>query len=1070
MAYTVTGFVPFDGAGTAEDPFLIASPQYLKYLREYSEKNPDYYYELSFEESTVEGLIFAEIFDEEHPFFDADHPFRGHLDFGGVCFDSPLFGEDGMLGFIEDSTITDLVLSGECGGTLLASSVKNSTLSGIAIDGRIARDARLVSVAENSTIESVTLGMTIRSSEDLTFCLIDEMKGGTLQKTSLFLSADIDGNISLFAIDEITSKATIDKVQIFYRIPKADSLTAAIVRTDGVGSDFSYCMLLAEASAKDAESEIAGLTLSSTGSAFENCAVLLSGDVLFYPLIKEGSATYDEVKVLYSGAAGKEEGVSYLTIAAAPAAFLALFEGLPEYAEGDLATPLGYAAFGEDTDTNFDSSESNITVKESVVLSALLQNSYSGRKPFSTMVFYSFSGDYAEISGDILRPRRNGSGGILTVTNLYGETVEIGVTVEDYLGFADGSGTEEDPYLIYDMDDLERMVLKSEESGLYFRIENDITGSTDRMAEFRGTLTRGASPVTLTITLSEDSLFEKASGHIEGINFVLNKDSASVGAGEKGGLFACEGDNLTLKDCAFTLVCSSASVGEGAAFGLLFGKLSDSALEEVTVTISDSCEIAAGKGSTVGVLAGEALESFFTEIAVTATITLTESEEADKFSEELTDTAIRFAVIGYLSASNATMSIIDAETDLVIGESYYAEDFVLTLTLTASAEELVFGGVAGESSVTIRNLHDSSVDLTVSGGTVVAGCVAGSINNANVTESSISGKILTGEETVKEGYFGGAVGKSSSGEVESTTIDVVITVRSQGAIHAGGAVGNAIGGGVESTTIDVLTDVRAQGAIYAGGAVGSGMGTLSDLVVTANVTAHSFAEEALVEALAATGGKYQSILSVGGAAGEFSGTIERVTVTVTAVTATCDLATDDLYVLAGGLAGSLREASDIEIKGTGTITATGGNAVASGGAAILTDVITYAVLSGVTLEGARIGGLAGILTISGNNDVTSEIYVALSGLSASVGALVGEAIVNDGLSKETLENIPKELLLSKGRYLSGKSVGTVLAAEQTDDLASLSPLSAFYAASLYTEFDEEIWSISEGDDRLPTLK
>lgn len=978
--YTSSGYLPFAGEGTEENPYLIADIKHFRYLAEYAEEHPAAYFRLTMTEA--DGAVFSSLFTEEKPF-------RAHLDFGGARLISPVIGEDGILGYLDGATVTGLTLAaGNYGGVLLARSAKNAVIRNVVWEGAVTGECTLIAKAEECRIEGVTCRLDVASA--LSFAVIGEMTGGEIRDLSLSAALNTAEDASLFLIGRSVG-ADIQRVQALCRIEMSGELRAALTEED-IASSYRTCAFYVESIVESpSDRKIAGLARSASGSTYRDVAIILfASDVTLYPLIKEGNATYDNVKVLYPGAALAVEGVTFPTVTEATAAF----ESIPGFTAGDLATPIGYDLFGEDADGTFSLSEESAELTESTEVMRLVV--LSGGKPFSTFVSYSFAGDCAALEGASLHPTAVGSG-TLTFTNLYGYTADLAITVSAFDGFPQGSGTAEDPYLITDFELFKKMC--SEDNGnYYYRLTGDLSGEIEEPMNFGGSLE--GSGATITVNLIADTLFEECTGNILGVNFLLRKSDITA-AGTRG-LFADLASGMTITDAAITIETDSVQAEEDAVFGLLFGRMESGArLENFTLAVGNA-EVQAGDGAVIGVLAGRADSSFLSDVTISGEITLSGAGE------------VVFGAIGEFNAPNETYLTVDEETG-VENESYYAENLTIQISLTVTGiESLTAGGLAGRSNVSIHGLG-GSVSLMLTGERVTAG---GAIGEYNATLSLLD---LTAsmEATLSSGSVGGVAGE--------------------------------LNGNIEGGRIIAELSASAEGVLSVGGAAGSGYGNLTDLKISAEIIAHSDGAEDAVADLKEGEETYPILLAAGGAAGSLHGIAERVSVTVTSLSATSDYAESDLYLLAGGLAGFLNGASNVEVKGSGTLFASGGNAVVSGGVALLQDNISFALISGVTLSAPTTGGAVGILSVKDESE-SDHLFVILT-LPASAGSLT--AVLTAGSS------------LADSAYLAGEAVsggGT----DRLTNVTKLNSAAAFKDATLYADFDAEIWLIT--GEEIPSLR
>ena len=944
VEYTASGFVPLAGEGTSESPYLIEDIRYLHHVTSYAENNPAAYFKLLIEGGVLENATFATLFTEAEPFC-------GTFDFNDVTLVSPVIPANGIFGYLNGATVKNLAVTNVAlSGALIARSATDSTIENLSLSGAVRGDACLIGSLTDSAVDGVTVSVNIVAQTN--FALFSVVSGGTIENVSERVSVNSGEDIALSMFGSV-SNATVQNAQALFSVTMAGKLTASMEAEDN-GSTYDSVMFIADVDRCDrAESEVAGFAFAATGSAIENSVFLTAGDMTIYPLVKEGTATCVSVNVLSDGAFEPQTGVTALTVAGARAA-LSLMSG---YQSGDVYTPLGFDLLRDSANTpdyTFTLDEEELVLNDRITLKGAF--AISGSEPLSRMVGYAYSGTGAFIQNGVLRPTGLGSG-TLTLTNFYGETQTVAVTVT-YDGFALGEGTYEDPYLISDFDDFKRI---SAYGGDFFRLGTDIAGTLSESFAFSGILDGGGYTVTVDLGENADCLFSTGSGVIENAEFIVRKSAGSV---TDGGIFARSTSGMRILNSTISVQCSTVTLTDDAVFGLLFGEMSGGELNAVTVTLLVDTAVTAESGA-VGLVAGSADETIIKDLSVTGNVSLTASDAVD------------FGVFGRLTAAFETYSRIVGEDEVFYP---YADGVTLNVGLSASGD-VTLGGFAGRSNVQINNVNGSVV-ITLTGGNVVVGGAVGNLESS-LTGSALSSQIIA---TVTSGVFGGLVG--------------------------------------------------------------AGSGSVQGCEVTADISVTSSADSDEVAALIAQNQYYQSIVVAGGAVGYFSGTVSKTKVTVTAISASTTYAGNALNVLAGGVAGYLIDAENVEVKGSGSIQASGGVSYASGGVAVLGDTMTFAVISGVTLSAANVGWAAVIASLR-SDGLVENVYATIGNES---GALV-----------KTLQN---DASINHCAYLYGAA--TLSVAGDVTETQKLASLEAFYATALYEEFDTDVWQIS--GTALPTLK
>ena len=888
-------------------------------------------------------------------------------------------------------------------GYLNGATVKNLVITDMALTG-----ALLARSAIGATVENVTLsgtvsgnacligtltdgsvsGVTVKASciTQTEFALFDSISGVTIQNVSARVSVNSGDDVTL-ALFGSAQNATVQNAQALFYATMAGKFTASLVGADN-GSAYTSVMLIADATYCNAESEAAGFAFSATSSTVENAAFLTAGDFTIYPLVKEGAATYTSVKVLSAATFETTAGVTVLTIAGARDA-IALMTG---YQSGVVYTPLGFDLLLEDGATpdhgfTLDQSELELTARLPLKDAFLV----AATEPLARMLTFAYAGTGATIVNGVLRPTGMGSG-TLTATNFYGETQTVAVTV-NYDGFASGEGTYDDPYLIESFDDFKRIPAYA---GSVYQVTTDISGTLTESFAFSGTLIGTAVTVTVTLSDGVDFLFENAGGTIDGVNFLVTKEEVSVAGG---GLFAVSASGLRLNNCTIRVECATVTLTEeDVVFGMLFGRVEDSEFDTVTVTLANA-SVTAQSGA-VGLVAGSAENTVVNGLSVAGNVTLTAAGAVD------------FGAFGRVSADSETyLRQVGADPENV--EAFpYVDGVLLGVTLSASGE-VTMGGFAGRCGVKASSVTGTA-SLTITGGTATAGGAVG------VLTGTLADGVLTSviSATVTSGVFGGLVG-DCEGVISDCDASAEVTV-------------------------------TGTGKVIAGGVAGEGEGSVRSSTVSANVSVHSTASSEEVAALVALNQTYAPIVAAGGAVGYFRGSVSGVSVTVNGVSATTDHTGGELCSLAGGVAGYLRTCQDVEVKGSGSIAASGGVSYAAGGVALLGENFDRAVISGVSLSASNVGWACSLAALREEGGV-SDVYATVGDESGSLVKVLTE--------DATIEHCG---------YLYGVSTLTVGADDRITETQKLASTEAFYATALYENFDTDVWQID--GTALPTLK
>ena len=865
-SYEASGFEPLSGSGSEMDPYLITDIKYFPHIAEYD--GADVYFKVAVEEESLTNANLSAPFT-------ADAPFRGTIDFNGVSFISPTISANGIFGYIDGGTVKGLVITeGDYRGTIIARSAVNATLIDISISGSLQGEVRLIGDSTNSTLEGITIRLS--SIRGLDFSILSTMTGGRMERVSMRASVETRGDVTISLVGSADT-ATFVKVQAAYDLRAAGDVSLSLVREDS-GSSFDSVLLIADAKDCNASGEVAGLIFTADGSSFTNSAALTAGTATIYPLVKEGAASYNGVKVSTTAAFEAPSGVSAFSASAIRGA-LSTMTG---YEEGALYTPLGYDLLlkeGEETpECGFESGISSIELRGNLVLGRALD--LYGSQPLACMVDYSYSGSGAVIEDGVLRITAASGNGTLTLTNVYGVSVDISVEVSAPYYLA-GEGTEEDPYLISTFE--EYLKMSTHPDGGYFRVTNDIAGDVNEPMLFNGVLM--GSDVTITINLLADSLYSSGRVTILGtashpIAFVIDR-SASASAP----LFISSANNLTLENVSVTVRLPDVAFEEYGNYGVLFGEIRGGKMENVSLAVLSDSSVAGARvgisavGGSIGLVSGIADECLIRDLTVSGAVTLQAAQD------------VTFGVFGTLYGGQTTYrNYIDPIND-IYEEIPYVERVSLSLICDLTAGDLTVGGFAGESNIIVVDV-DGTVDITLVGDAIICGGLVG----------------------------------SSSGELSEC--DVVGSVDAEGAsADIGGLVGVSTAD-ITDSSANVTIDARVDGIVHAGGALGSGSGMVTGLTVTGDLRVTSDGSQEAVDALLALEIDHPILAAAGGAVGYlYGGALVNATVTLVEVRATADFGEDTLLVLAGGAAGYLREKDNLTVVGGGTVNATGGNSV-----------------------------------------------------------------------------------------------------------------------------------------------
>ena len=1015
ISYTAFGHKP-KGSGVAVEPYLITAISEFSYISE----EPNAYYLVDLAEALPEQSAFETLCNAI--------PFGGTLDFNGATLVHPQIGSEGLFGSIAGGTVKNLTITGgNLSGSLITADARDATITGITFKGSVSGVSDLVDSAVNTTFEDICF--VLQGKGD--FALVNRMQGGALRAASLSFLAKNGGTSKAFLIKE-GDGVTVCEAQALLRAESAECVKFSLTETDNA-SQYEKAMLIVDIQDGQTEGVTAGFAFTGEETELTDAACLLyTRNVTCYPLMKsETDVVYTGVKVL---ADHGEIPKAREEMALAPESALTILASMPgfEAQEGQIPTPCGYDLFEEITKDQTsihlkvtDSEGEKVLLEDETDLYDLLD--ISGEKSMtrflcppvvtsgsSVSVRTVDPSDETMVSFDKsykIRPIGEGES-VLTLTDLFGTHYTVTILVEEYHAFASGSGTESDPYVISSFEEFRMLSYYADEYS-YYVLDDNLEGEIDEPVRFNGVLTGSGS---VTVTLTSGPLFTSLSGRIAGrdeehpLTFCLESSISEI-TEEDGALFSSGSSDVTMEYCDITVTASPFSV-QSETFGVIFARLGSGRLSDVTIDVGET--EASATACTFGIIAGVANNSFFENVTLTGSLTMHGTGN------------ITLGAIGYLTASEPKE--VTEEEDESETVRYYVNGLTLDLALDVTGDALIVGGAAGRSEVDMildgtGGLCLSEVQMTLSGGRIVAGGAVGKLHKGSILGATMTADIAT--SACAGGCFGGIAGEM---DFDTPSLcDVILTAS---------------------------IDVTAEGDIFAGGILGYGTcGKIDHAVVTATVSATSQPSEDAIAELTTRIGEYLPIVAAGGAVGYLDGSAQRVSVTLSNVFATADYEGSDLVVLAGGLAAYLYNAEDVVVKGTGEVAASGGASITAGLTALLWESVERAVVSGVTLSGDLIGGVVGVYPFR----ETNGIIAAFSFLTSdTTGAIVGALASDEGAIRSC-------------GYTSGVALGGTIPDGYTID-AEQGVESDFYQKGRYVAlgFDEEIWLFT--GENLPTLK
>ena len=354
-----------------------------------------------------------------------------------------------------------------------------------------------------------------------------------------------------------------------------------------------------------------------------------------------------------------------------------------------------------------------------------------------------------------------------------------------------GSGTEFDPYIIFDAKTLQQVMEYSEAytgSGqVYFTLQSDITldgetwsGLGSAESPFTGVFNGNGKTISglnfNSTSSSAIAIFNYTSGAtIKNLN--LSGVSITTSSQVPVGALVGQATNTIFED----ITVSQASISSAGTAGALVGSMSGGEAHNVSISSSNITSQTAA-GGVAGTMSGAEL-SQITSIGSSFT---SSSGDAGAIVGSATGGSIRVS-----SASNATLSAANA------------------------------GGIVGSGSgVQITSVQASAL---TSQNSTYFGMIAGSISNGSI----LTGANISLTNTISASQAAGAVvGRGEASTITLTNVNSYWTASSGtiSAINVGGLIG-------EATNMTSITDNRISGLVLsptsASGSVGQIYGTLS---------------------------------------------------------------------------------------------------------------------------------------------------------------------------------------------------------------------------------------------------
>ena len=388
------------------------------------------------------------------------------------------------------------------------------------------------------------------------------------------------------------------------------------------------------------------------------------------------------------------------------------------------------------------------------------------------------------------------SDGVATATRTDEDVAgNISVTAEfeidpDYIPFAGGDGSVENPYMI---DSLSRLRIMSLYPSAHFVLTADIV-----LPEV------SAGNNNFTPLFSDEKPFL---GTLDGAGHKITNLTVYNTETFYSGLFSVIGSTGSVKN----LTLENASVSGTNYVGIIAG-WSLGSITDCTVSGTVTYIAANGYKVFVGGIAGRA-EGNVDGCSATVNLTVTDAE-AETYAG---------GIVGYLSfesSSSSPLTLTASGTANVSGEGY----------------TVCIGGLVGyiSSNINLSNCH-TEMQITVTGGgyTYAGGLVGSNRLDTTITDSYATGNVSAIDSSYS--YAGGLVGDSLRTTIADSYATGDVSAASDDDSYVGGLAGH---GNLRITDSYATGDVSAASDdnSYVGGLVGDGHGTITDSYATGNVT------------------------------------------------------------------------------------------------------------------------------------------------------------------------------------------------------------------------------------------
>lgn len=547
-------------------------------------------------------------------------------------------------------------------------------------------------------------------------------------------------------------------------------------------------------------------------------------------------------------------------------------------------------------------------------------------------------------------------------------------------GFAGGTGSESDPYLISTGEQLAYFSQSvnggSTYAGQYIRLTQDILlNSMNPDGTFASGSPRAFTRIGTGASRSFLGCFD--GGGFEIIGLYISQSGTAYQ-----GLFGCAGTGSVIRNLRVSGSVAGAD-NTGAAAGFTDGRIENCV---------SACRVTASWQDYHGGIAGYAgVNSVINSCGVTAPV------EGDTYTG---------GIVGYtegrVAACTVNGAVSNGWSDYHGGIAGFASAGSRISGCRAEGSVAGAGSIGGIAGCAAGTIDGCTVAATVSGQTKVGG-VLGGTQGAGVV---ITGCQVTGTVTSNGDYVGGVAGRFT-GIIENCTITVTVNGSSG---YSGGIAGFLEGAASRITGCTASVTVRNNSG-SSGGAAGVSQGEISGCVISGTVSGksnniggvvgHSAGADSKVilctvscTIIAEAGYGY-----VGGIAGQTDGVITQCTVTGPVTGA------DQHYV--GGIAGNAAAGSEIsKCASSGAIT---GNGIVGGIAGATEGTVTICVNTG-DVSGQKDGRAGGIVGKAGAGADISHSYnsgAVTGGGPGGIGGIAGHldsaAVIHNNLNMGTVD-------------------------------------------------------------------